>query len=228
MTGFRRYAIFHAPPEGGALADFGARWLGWDPARGRRRAHPPSPDPAVAVSEVTRTPRRYGFHATLKPPFRTAAPRAELDAAVAALAARTAPFDAPPLALRRLGRFLALVPSAPCARLDALAHACVSGLDAFRAPASEEELARRRAAGLTPRQEEMLRRWGYPYAGEEFRFHMTLTGSLDPDEAEAVERVLAAMTAPLTAAPTPVRDICLFGEAQDGFFHVVRRFALAG
>ena len=33
-------------------------------------------------------------------------------------------------------------------------------------PPSEAELARRRAAGLTPRQDELLMRWGYPYVLE--------------------------------------------------------------
>ena len=40
------------------------------------------------------------------------------------------------------------------------------------------ELARRRAGGLTPRQDELLQRWGYPFVLEEFRFHMSLTGPL--------------------------------------------------
>ena len=64
-----RYAIYYAP-DPGPLADFGAAWLGWDIASGRAVAPPdigPLPRP---VEEITRTPRKYGLHATIKPPFR--------------------------------------------------------------------------------------------------------------------------------------------------------------
>ena len=32
--------------------------------------------------------------------------------------------------------------------------------------------------GLSPRQDELLKRWGYPYVLEEWRFHLTLTGRM--------------------------------------------------
>jgi hypothetical protein len=57
---FQRFALFWTPPEG-SFSDFGADWLGWDSARGAARAAPP-------FEEATRTPRKYGFHATMKPP----------------------------------------------------------------------------------------------------------------------------------------------------------------
>jgi hypothetical protein len=65
-----RYAIYFAPQEA-PLARFGAAWLGWDLAAAARVAHPPAV--GVDVAGVTETPRRYGFHATLKPPMRLAA-----------------------------------------------------------------------------------------------------------------------------------------------------------
>ena len=60
--------------------------------------------------------------------------------------------------------------------LQALADACVEGVDRHRAPPDEAELARRRGAGLSPEREANLRRWGYPDVFETWRFHMTLTG----------------------------------------------------
>ena len=65
MSGFQRYAIYHVPddPE---LAGFGAKWLGWDIVTGGPVARPvDAGDPSVVAS-----PRKYGFHGTLKPPFR--------------------------------------------------------------------------------------------------------------------------------------------------------------
>jgi len=94
--------------------------------------------------------------------------------------------------------------------------------------ASAAELARRRAAGLTQRQDTLLLRWGYPYVMEEFRFHLTLTGKLDADLAETVQRYLVRTLAPVLPAPFRVEDLCLFGEDDQGRFHLIDRFALSG
>jgi hypothetical protein len=57
-------------------------------------------------------------------------------------------------------------------------------------PASETERNRRLAAGLSPRQTNHLDRWGYPYAFEEFRFHMTLTGRVPPERRGTIHALL--------------------------------------
>src|SRR4029077_14534567 len=79
--------------------------------------------------------------------------------------------------------FLALQPSSDDVRLNALAGACVTGLDSFRRPPSAEELQQRRVVGLSPRQKELLALFGYPYVLDQFRFHMTLTERLQPADA---------------------------------------------
>jgi hypothetical protein len=89
-------------------------------------------------------------------------------------------------------------------------------------------MARRRAAGLTPAQERNLIEWGYPYVLDEFRFHLTLTGSLADPEAEAAMAALSPLTEPLCRDALAVREICLFGEREDGFFEIVRRYRLTG
>jgi putative phosphonate metabolism protein len=230
MTTFRRNALFWAPPRGSALARFGAGWLGWDAEAGELVAHPEVGALPATLAEITATPRRYGFHGTLKPPFRLVegAGLPELDMAAADLARRTAPFEAPALRIARIGAFVALVPSAPCPALDALAAACVRELDGFRAGPDERELARRRAHGLTPRQEEHLARWGYPYVLDQFRFHLTLTGALERETGDAVREVLARLTAPFCAAPLPVSEFCIFGESETGHFRIISRHALTG
>ncbi|MEL7463509.1 MAG: DUF1045 domain-containing protein [Pseudomonadota bacterium] len=228
MTAFSRYAVYYAPPADDPLAAFGESWLGWDAAAGEARAHPEIAGLPGSVAEITRAPRKYGLHGTLKPPFRLSGDPAALLDAVEALAAARPAFDAPPLRLARLGGFLALVPSAPSEDLAALAFACVSDLDLFRAAPSEAELAKRRAAGLTDAQEALLARWGYPYVGAEFRFHLTLSGALSREAAERTEATLAPLVVPLIEGPMAVREICLFGEdASDGRFRIIRRFPLA-
>ncbi len=214
MTGPRRYAIFFAPAPGTPLAEFGNRWLGRDPFSGEDLAQPHVPGlDARRLVEITQSPWRYGFHATLKPPFalKNGATAAELDAVAGAFAEAHAPCEVP-LKLDCLAGFLALVPAAPVPELDALAADCVRAFDRFRAPPDEAELARRRAAGLTPRQDELLLRWGYPYVLEEFRCHMTLTERLADPERASVMAALETLTAPLSRTPLRVDAICLFEQ----------------
>ena len=74
----------------------------------------------------------------------------------------------------------------------------------------------------------MLQRWGYPHVMEEFRFHMTLTGSLPAAELAAVEAVLAPRLALLLPAPFAIDALTLLGEDADGRFHQISRAALTG
>lgn len=230
MENFTRYAVY-AAPEPGPLAAFAASWLGWDPVEGKTPAHPALKDlPAPIIAEVTETPRKYGFHGTLKPPFRLAegSSQAALEAELAALASELPAVALEGLVLHRLGGFLALTPEGDTRALARLAADVVTGLDHHRAPASEGELARRRTAGLSPAQEANLARWGYPYVMDEFRFHFTLTGKLAPDISNAVEAALAPVFAPLLPRPFTVRDLVLFGEDETGKFHILHRYALTG
>jgi putative phosphonate metabolism protein len=227
MAGMVRYAVYWAPEPGTALARFGAAWLGWDAERGSPLPHPALPGLPRPVEEITAQPRRYGFHATLKAPFRLAAgmEAGTLAAAVADLAREVAPFTLPPLRLAPLGRYLALVPSAPCPALDAAAAACVTRLDGFRAPMPAAERARR-APGLTPAEAAHLDAWGYPYVLDTFRFHLTLAGPLDPETQAGTAAALAPVLAPILEERHPFRSLCLFGEDAAGPFRILHRMPL--
>ncbi|MEP7173693.1 MAG: DUF1045 domain-containing protein, partial [Aestuariivirga sp.] len=168
-----RHAVYYAPPAGSTLHRLGSSWLGRDAVRGEEVSQPK----IAGLAEATLEPARYGFHATLKAPFtlNSDMKRVELGDAVALLAVQMEMVTIPRLALRDIDGFLALVPDEPVPALSVLAEFCVCAVDAFRTPANEAELKRRRAANLTPRQEFLLMRWGYPYVLDEFRFHMTLT-----------------------------------------------------
>jgi len=225
---FTRYAVYYTPAPDSDLAAFGAAWLGWDSATGHSEPQPDLHD--LDVAAITDTPRKYGFHGTIKPPFRLAegqTPEA-LDTALATLCADAAPVALDGLRLARLGRFLALVPEGETAALAALAARAVKELDGFRAPATEAELAKRRAAGLSQAQDALLVRWGYPYVLEEFRFHLTLTGRLDPDTATQTEAALDPMLAPLSLRPYTINGLTLLGEDAAGRFHQINRYPLAG
>lgn len=216
----KRYAIYYAPPPG-AFAQAGAAWLGWDAAAG---ADAPQPDPALMA--VTVAPRKYGFHGTLKPPFRLAPGQAasDLSAAVADLAQRLAPVTLPGLQLRHLDRFLALTPEGDEAPLRALAAEVVLALERFRAPLNPAEIAKRRPERLSPRQRALLDLYGYPFVMEEFRFHLTLSDRLA--EPQPVAAWAEAHFAPHLPRPFTVDALCLFGEAEDGRFHLLERHPL--
>jgi hypothetical protein len=227
MTSFRRYAVYWAPPAGSALARFGAAWLGWDAEAGQTVPHPEVP--GLSVAEITATPRRYGFHATLKAPFRlhAAGEAAALPIVARLVARKVAPFGGPPLELARIGRFIALVPSGECKPLSELADRCVEDFHGFAAEPPGPELDRRRP-GLTSRQAQLLGRWFYPYVFDEFRFHLTLTGALDPGTADRAFAALSELTAPLCAEPLRFTEFCLFGEGEDRRFRLIDRYALTG
>ncbi|MDZ4093449.1 MAG: DUF1045 domain-containing protein [Paracoccaceae bacterium] len=229
MIGYERYAIYVAP-EPGALAEFAADWLGWDAASAAPRTHPAVAGLPRGLHEITATPRKYGFHGTIKPPFRLmpGTTCADLHVKTMALCARLAPVTLTGLVLHRLGGFLALVPEGDQTALAELAAAVVAGLDGFRAPPDAAETARRRPERLNPAQRAHLDRWGYPYVMDQFQFHLTLTGDLPPSEAEIVHTALAPLITPLLPRPFPVTSLCLFGQAKDGQFHLLRRYPLSG
>ncbi len=179
--------------------------------------------------EITAEARRYGFHATLKPPMRLAHPWAALMEDAAALADSLAPFDLPALAVADLGGFLALRETAPCPALHALADACVTGLDAHRVPNDAAEVARRRKPGLSAAQDAMLLDWGYPHVLGTWRFHMTLTRRLSPEERAMVLPRAEASFAAALALPRRVEDICLFTQPSPGApFLLAERLPLRG
>lgn len=225
---FSRYAVYFTLPDG-PLARFGASWLGWNAATGERMDPPHVdglPAPAHSLSE---TPRKYGLHGTIKPPFRLAygADYDGLRAALARLCASRPPVLLDGLALTRLGGFLALTATGDTAALGALAGDVVRSLDDFRAPLSDGEMARRRKSGLTPRQDALLQSWGYPYVMEEFRFHITLTSRLGRADAERTRVALDSHLSPLLPHPFAIDGLTLCGEDENGLFHELHRYALS-
>ena len=178
-----RYAIYVVPRADTALYRFGASVLGYDCYTGNDVGSLAGTE-AFAWPEIVREPRVYGFHATLKAPFRLGEGISEADLvrAFVSQVGDIASVDVGDLILREIGAFIALVPKTPSPALNRLAETCVQAFDHFRAPMSEAERARRLASNLSTQQIEHLDRWGYPYVFEEFRFHMTLTGPLAPSD----------------------------------------------
>ncbi len=221
-----RYAIYFFPHGSSLLARFGASLLGYDAATGAEVEPPDHPlfhDPLSLG--YTASPRRYGFHGTLKAPFHLADGRtaSELEDEIQAFAATQSSFDIT-LTLGLMQNFLALVLAEPSPAMDALAAACVRRFDLFRAPLTAEDRERRHPDQLTAEQVAALDQWGYPFVLDDFQFHMTLTGALEPRDRAKIEPVLRDMVSnlPLT---TTVDGLGLFRqEGENARFVLQRRF----
>ena len=188
----------------------------------------PGIDPAARDAH-TAGPRVYGFHATLKAPFRLALGRREADLldALRAFGAVRPPAGRVTLRLAQFGRFLALAPAEDSRDLDLLAAELVASFDGFRAPLTAEDRERRLKASLSPRQAALLDAWGYPYVFETFRFHMTLTGSLPDRDLPRWRAALEPLCRDLP--PVDIDAVTLVVQAEPGFpFRILERVALEG
>ena len=226
---FTRFAIYVTPPAG-RFADLGAAWLGWDSATGQPVDPPALPDLPAPAHEITATPRRYGLHATIVPPFRLAEGQtvSTLRDGLTQICHATRPVMLDGLDIAAMGRFLALVPAGDTGAIDALAADTLLEFERFRAPPSDTELARRRKPTLTPRQDAYLTRWGYPHVMSDFRFHITLTGKRPRAELAMLRQVLDRHLTPLVPRPFPIDALSLMGEDSQGLFHLIRRQPLGG
>jgi putative phosphonate metabolism protein len=231
MADSPRYAIYYAPAPGGALDRFGAALLGYDAFTGEDL---PFPEGVLRATPdwhgLTGDPRKYGFHATLKAPMSLAPGRteAELVSACDAFAAtpRAIPVITP--VVDSISGFIAVIPAEPSAELIRLAADCVTEFDAFRAPLTEADRARRNPSQLTPRQSEYLDRWGYPYVMDDFRFHMTLTGRVGAERRETLVSMLRGHFAMLGLTSLAIDRIALFRQNNaNSRFRIVRQYELA-
>ncbi len=221
-----RYAIYYLPRRDEPLAEFGRRWFGFD-----TETRAPVDNAWDIPTGILRTPARYGFHATLKAPFRLRKGRTEneLFAAVAQLANEWAPQDLGLLVPKALGAFMTLQQSLPNAGVDSLAFACVRDLDLFRDPLTEEEQDAIFDKGITRRQKANVFTWGYPYVDKDYVFHMTLTSILAPQELERWQARVIEWGADYLNMPVTLKDLVIFAQkTPESPFQVLERFPLRG
>lgn len=224
-----RYAIYFSPPRDHALTRLASSWMGRDAFSGEDVPLPPRlPLSHEDIAYKTAAARRYGFHATLKAPFEINERENEtaLLAAADGFCSKMQPFEIPALRVTLLDGFIALTPFSPSPDLDKLADDVVTAFDGFRAPIDEAEFARRNPDRLSIRQVRNLREWGYPYVFEDFRFHMTLTGPVEPREAPVLARMIEDVFAPVLVEPLLIDRICIFVEPKPaGPFRVLSSHA---
>jgi len=229
-TAVHRCALYWVPSRGHPLWQAGCEWLGRDPER------PRLPIRLAAPHEVTREPRRYGFHATLKAPLRLreGVSCGDFMAAVRALAARHSAFEMPALEVRWLSDFLALQPLHEVMAthpLRRLADDCVRALDGWRAPLSDAERARH-CAGDDAERRLRVECWGYPHVFEHWRLHITLSIPLPVHASRArhsVEGLAREHFAQALSEPMICDEVAVFVESgAGGEFTLLARVPLRG
>jgi hypothetical protein len=146
---------------------------------------------------------------------------------VFAAKARRIPIIAP--IVDSISGFIAVIPSRPSEEVLQLATDATRDFDAFRAPLTPEDRARRHPDKLTPRQRDYLDRWGYPYVMEEFRFHMTLTGRLGAERREPVVGWLRDRFVATGINTIAIDRIALFRQDEEASrFRIIGHWPLRG
>ncbi len=202
-----RVAVYYAPALEDPLWAASCAWLGRDPERSVVCGQPP----VEGIYAATSSPRRYGPHATLKPPMQLRGCYDDFVADVARLAASLEVLLLPPLAAVYWHHFLALCPVEPSAQLNFLAARCVTELDHHRLP--EDAAAQsKRAIGRSPRQLENLALWGYPLVLDDWQFHITLSNA----GAAALLAPATEFFAPALAQPRLFNSLAIFCEDEPG------------
>ncbi|WP_248306361.1 DUF1045 domain-containing protein [Devosia oryzisoli] len=226
-----RFALYFAPSVNSPLWDRACTWLGRDPASGELMDGMVAGIDRARLLNLTQSAQRYGFHATLKAPM-ALEPDRSLDAltgALATFAASRSKVELGRLVVAELGPFLALVPEAPSETLQDFAAQVVEEFEPFRAPLSLKDREARAAQALSPRQQELLDGYGYPYVFDEFRFHMTLTDALDDPDRREIKVAAETWFGPELAQPVELDRLVLFHEPDKGQpFRRLADFKLGG
>ena len=220
-----RFAIYYAPENNSLLHQLGSQWLGRDAFTGRSLEQPGH----GLLDGKTKAATRYGFHATLKAPFRLREGKAQhhvlQDARI--LATLLVPAQIERLVVGEIDGFVALLPQQPSDEVDALAAKSVRCFDHFRQPPEAAELARRHEAGLTSRQSHFLAEWGYPFVFEEFRFHMTLSEKLYGEDRQSIKALAEQHFAAINGMALTLDNITVFVETEvGGNFNVLEQLSI--
>jgi len=188
MNSGSRYAIYFVPAADRPLFRFGRGVLGYDCYTGETVAYPAfdAIDPAECAA-LTREPSIYGFHATLKAPFRLL-PSVDEAALIETFVGFAASRHAIPViepCIRTLGPFVVVT----ARRVRGAGRTGGTLRHRVRPFPRAADARRARAAlggGLSQAEIARLDQWGYPFVFDTFRFHMTLAGPVAPERREAV------------------------------------------
>lgn len=229
MENFKRVALYFLPTA--QTARRGAQWLGHDILA---QPSDPRPLPTNQPNEIKRpshwvkTSQKYGFHATLKAPFRLHPNYSldELKKTLTMFCAGRPSVHIGKMEIAPLGRFLTLRPQSQTPELTELASEIVRHFDPFRAEMTDEERMAWHKKVRTPAALKNALTWGYAHIFDQFRFHLTLTDPLSGTEALQARKTATEHFKPDLQAPWQMHSLSLVGQTNAGVFHQILRCPL--
>jgi len=226
-----RYAVYFTPAQDHPLSKAAETWLGYSPWSGEpvERSSTAALD-ANLLEQFTTSARKYGFHATMKAPFRLADGQSEagLRNACEQFASVSSSTEIERLTAKQLDTYFALVPERQSNELRNLAADAVEHFEPFRAALTEAETQRRLASPLTGAQRTLLSKWGYPYVFDEFRFHLTLGGGVAPKDQAVIASAINTHFAHSIDQPLAIDRIALFRQnTPDSAFEIIGHYELS-
>lgn len=214
-----RYAIHFTPSPSEPLTHAAAAWLGRDSYSGISMDPPSGIDLCLQdLSYFTAAPRRFGFHANLKAPFtlRSNLQESDLLRELMIFASKLQPVDLPRLEVGKLGVHYGLYLSQSSAEVAHLAGQIVQHFAPMSEPVNDDRMAGIAVDGLSASQLTNLYRWGDPFAMDEFRFQMALTGAVDSALCPAVDRSIRKHFSCVLDEPVRLANLALFVEEEAG------------
>ena len=236
MTNYKRVAIYFLPKKNSSLENFGKNLLGRDINKKKKISLTRRQKYFInrgftyfdELKDYCEQPAKYGFHATLKAPFRLKrnVKTKNFYDVISHIAAQHSRFKIKGLKIVYSKKFTFITSRKPNKLLINLESDLVKHLDTFRAELNKTEIKKRIPDSLTFKQNKYLKEWGYPFVFDQFKFHMTLMNQNNNKLSNKQKLELEKLIYKTSNNVIEFNEISLLGENKNGHFEEIKRFKL--
>ena len=236
MTNYKRVAIYFLPKKNSSLENFGKNLLGRDINKKKKISLTRRQKYFInrgftyfdELKDYCEQPAKYGFHATLKAPFRLKrnVKTKNFYDVISHIAAQHSRFKIKGLKVVYSKKFTFITSRKPNKLLINLENDLVKHLDTFRAELNKTEIKKRIPDSLTFKQNKYLKEWGYPFVFDQFKFHMTLMNQNNNKLSNKQKLELEKLIYKISNNVIEFNEISLLGENKNGHFEEIKRFKL--
>ena len=236
MTNYKRVAIYFLPKKNSSLENFGKNLLGRDINKKKKISLTRRQKYFInrgftffdELKDYCEQPAKYGFHATLKAPFRLKrnVKTKNFYDVISHIAAQHSRFKIKGLKIVYNKKFTFITSRKPNKSLINLENDLVKHLDTFRAELNKTEIKKRIPDSLTFKQNKYLKEWGYPFVFDQFKFHMTLMNQNNNKLSNKQKLELEKLIYKISNNVIEFNEISLLGENKNGHFEEIKRFKL--
>jgi hypothetical protein len=236
MTNYKRVAIYFLPKKNSSLENFGKNLLGRDINKKKKISLTRRQKYFInrgftyfdELKDYCEQPAKYGFHATLKAPFRLKrnVKTKNFYDVISHIAAQHSRFKIKGLKIVYSKKFTFITSRKPNKLLINLESDLVKHLDTFRAELNKTEIKKRIPDSLTFKQNKYLKEWGYPFVFDQFKFHMTLMNQNNNKLSNKQKLELEKLIYKISNNVIEFNEISLLGENKNGHFEEIKRFKL--